>query len=106
TPLILQPRGSLVRSGQKELAKAVFQLLFGRGIIAATTVAIALSTTEMLQLERGGFPRSKVKVIPNMIALPSQGLPSNLDARRELGLPEDKLIILFMGRLHRAKGVD
>ena len=106
TPLILQPRGSLVRSRQKEMAKGIFQLLFRRGIVKATATAIALSETERLQLERCGFARAQIVVIPNMISVPAQRLPGKPEARRLMGLPEQRSVILFLGRLHPAKGVE
>ena len=106
TPLMLQPRGSLVHSEQKEFAKSLFQFLFRRGIVRATSIAIALSTTERMQLRSCGFTDSQIELIPNILSPPAQTLPTKSEARRLLRIPDRSLVVLFLGRLHPAKGVE
>ncbi len=104
-PLVLQPRGSLVRSNQKEELKGVFQFLFRRRIVEATAVAIALTPEERNQLIISGFADSDVRIVPNFVSGPGATLPSSDDARRRLGLPPDTPLVLYLGRLHPSKGL-
>lgn len=54
---------------------------------------------------KAGFPRSKLCVIPNGIDLtPVQ--PDRVRIRTELGIANDRRILLAVGRLHRQKGFD
>src|SRR2546422_4500629 len=45
-PLILQPRGSLVDSGQREFAKDIFQLLFRSQVVRDSAFAVAPTNAE------------------------------------------------------------
>src|SRR6059036_622659 len=69
-PFILQPRGSLVHSKQREHLKLVYQAFFQRRIIDSTSVAIALTPNERSQLLAEGFERSRVRTIPNFLVPP------------------------------------
>ncbi len=51
------------------------------------------------------FPSDKLCVIPNGIDPASYQHPAQQSAR-QLGLPEDRRILLYVGRLHRQKAVD
>ena len=104
-PLVLQPHGTLVNSGQKELAKTVFQLLFRRQVVAATRAIVALSDYERAQVQAAGFGTGLVRVVPNPLPTIEMSLPARAQARIALGLPLGSLIILYLGRLHPAKGL-
>src|SRR5437762_7371322 len=104
-PLILQPRGSLVQSGQREFPKRVFQLLFRAQILRSTSTAIALTEAERGQLLKNGFRESQIRVVPNIAPSLPSNMPSAVSAREALGIPDGAKAILFLGRLHPAKGV-
>ena len=105
TPLILQPRGSLVQSGQREFAKRFFQLLFRDQIVRSTATAIALTESERGQLLKNGFQEARIRVVPNMAPSLPSNLPTAASAREALRIPDGAKAILFLGRLHPAKGV-
>ena len=60
---------------------------------------------ERFSVERGGLPADRLVVIPNGVA------PARFDAaapvdRRSLGIPEDAVLALYVGRLDPQKGLD
>jgi len=67
-------------------------------------VCVSQSVADFVATE-GGFPRSKLRVIPNGIDL----TPVQTDTTRirtELGIGNQRRILLGVGRLHRQKGFD
>lgn len=54
---------------------------------------------------KGGYPRSKLRVIPNGIELSSLPIDSSFDWTT-LGIPPNRRILLCVGRLHKQKGFD
>jgi len=105
-PLVLQPHGSLVESNQRMLFKKVFQLMFRSLLIKATNTAIALSPAEEKQLRRNGFPASRVTTIPNASPIAPSEMPTADEARDALKLPRGSKIVLYLGRLHKSKGLN
>ena len=57
-------------------------------------------------VDRLGVPESKISVISSGIDTTSFHPMPKKDMRDKLGLPQDKKIILFVGRLHKLKGLD
>ena len=55
--------------------------------------------------EHWGIDGDKIDVIPHGIILP-RNKPSFIDARKKLGLPDDKKILLFFGSIRPNKGLD
>ena len=56
-------------------------------------------------VEREGFPRDKVHVIPNGIDLDLFDASRQIDPRAAYNLPADRPIVLFSGRMERRKGL-
>ena len=93
---------SLVRSRWRKMA---YRTLFERGMLERAALVVALTDVELHDLRRFGAS-APAEVIPNGVEPP----PDDLDAdafRRELALPSDALLAVFVGRLdvHR-KGLD
>ena|SRR2546426_220387 len=105
-PFVVQPRGSLSEYAIRGHAKRLFDLLFGRTIVNRTTLAIALTPTEKEEMIARGFEASKTEIVPNFVTGPSFELPSRTEAKRQFGLPPNKPVILFLGRLHATKGIE
>jgi len=58
-------------------------------------------------LVRGGFPHKKVYHITNFIDVPSEaGGADKQGLRSSLGIPQEALVVLSMGRLEEKKGLD
>ena len=70
-------------------------------VAAETCVSEAVRQWSIQQ----GLPAEKLVTIPNAVDCAAYEAPPGA-TRRELGLPPDARIILFIGRLHRQKGPD
>jgi glycosyltransferase involved in cell wall biosynthesis len=106
TPYILQARGSIPRIGKKEL-KWLYDVLFGYRLLRDASKVIALTQVETDQYRRMGIPGEKIAIIPNGIDLSEYAeLPPKGSFKEKFNIPEDRKIILYMGRIHKIKGVD
>jgi glycosyltransferase involved in cell wall biosynthesis len=84
----------------KRLFYLVIELLLGVG----TARVIAVSPEESRAAVRVGLGRSRVVTIPNGVA--PLDLAPRADARRLMGVPDDALVIGFVGRLVEQKAPD
>ncbi len=83
------------------------RLVYGAGermLAWLTDRIVAVSSAECEHIVTLGIPREKLVVIPNGVA-PATG-PTRQAARAALGLPEDALVIGFVGRLSPQKAID
>jgi glycosyltransferase involved in cell wall biosynthesis len=103
-PLSAKSRGEMRLLGawlQHSLAR------LQRAALRAADRVIAISP-EVEQLLRATVPRARIVTIPNAVdALRfSPAIPERKhELRRRLGLPHDRTLLLYIGRLSRAKGV-
>jgi glycosyltransferase involved in cell wall biosynthesis len=68
---------------------------------------IALSRFEAYQYRCMGVPEEKIAIIPNGIDLSKYAeLPPKGAFKKKFNIPEDKKIILYLGRIHKTKGID
>lgn len=105
-PYVLQARGSLPRAG-KRLAKVLFDLFYGKRILADASAVIALTKTEAAQYEESGVPKTKIRVLPNGVEIPNvsgEGSPNFY--QNKLGLRSDTNVLLLLGRISKTKGAD
>ena len=105
-PYIIQPHGSLKIITKKELKK-LYDKFFGYNILKNAFKLIALTETEAEQYIKMGMERDKVEIVPNGIN-PSEyeNLPEKGTFRRKYGIKDSEKIILYVGRLHKSKGID
>jgi glycosyltransferase involved in cell wall biosynthesis len=74
---------------------------------ALTDAVVACGNEVHASIERWRPRTLRLELIGNGIPLGPEPSPSQrAEARRRLGLPEDAVIIGYVGRLHREKGVD
>lgn len=105
-PYIVQPHGSFPRIMQKERLKRLYDLLWGDDILKHAKKIVAVSHSEEAQFRDAGIPDWKIQIIPNGINLLSVSDRTHKGEFRErLGL-QGKRIILFVGRIHKIKGID
>ena len=85
--------------------KAVYRILFERAMLERAALLVALTDVELADIRAFGATRP-CEVIPNGVERPAEDLDAEA-FRRELGLPHDALLAVFVGRLdvHR-KGLD
>jgi len=107
TPYVLQAHGSVPRIGSWRKLKWVYDAFFGYKLLRDATKVIALNNIEAEQYRRFGVSEDKIAIIPNGINLSEYAnlLPKG-SFKKKFGIPEDKKIILYLGRIHRIKGID
>ena len=106
-PYVFSPHGgydpvSLRRSRTRKVA---YRILFERRMLQRAASLVALTDAELADIRAFGATRP-CEVIPNGVEPPAEDLDAEA-FRRELGLPHDALLAVFVGRLdvHR-KGLD
>jgi len=106
-PYVLQTHGSLPRIMAGRRLKWIYDGLFGYRLLRDASKVIALSQTEAEQYMSMEVPEDKIEVIPNGIDLSEYSkLPPKGSFKKKLSLDNNEKIILFLGRIHRIKGVD
>ena len=106
-PYILQAHGSISRVGALRMFKWLYDVLFGYRLLRDASKVIGLSRFEADQYRRMGVPEEKIAIIPNGIDLSEYAdLPPKGAFKRKFGIPEEKKIILYLGRIHKIKGID
>lgn len=106
-PYVLQVHGSLPRIMDWRRLKGIYDSLFGYRLLRDASKVIALSQTEGEQYRSMQVSKDKIKIIPNGIDLSEYAdLPPKGSFKKKLSLGNNEKIILFLGRIHRIKGVD
>jgi len=108
-PYVLQAHGSLPpsRSLLKRSLSWIFDILFGYRLLRDASKVIALSRMEAEQYRGMGVPEEKIEVIPNGIDLSDfADLPPKGCFKKKFNILESKKIILYLGRIHKIKGID
>jgi glycosyltransferase involved in cell wall biosynthesis len=107
TPLVLQAHGSLPRIYSKRPLKALYDLVWGRGLLKHSTMLLALTDAESSMYQERGVPQQKVRILPTGIDLTDYTtLPPRGELRRKIDLDPDDKLILYLGRIHKSKGLD
>lgn len=105
-PYIIQPHGSVPLLGKKK-AKKVFDRLFGENILKNSARILALNEIEENLCIEMGLSKNNIRVISNGIDLSEYGsLPAKGLFKKCYNLKENDKIILYLGRIHKNKGLD
>lgn len=105
-PYVLQAHGSIPRIGKQGL-KWIYDIVFGYKLLRDAAKVIALTRVEAEQYKSMGVPEEKIAIIPNGIDLSEYAdLPPKGYFKKKFNIPEEKKIILYLGRIHRTKGID
>jgi len=105
-PYVLQAHGSLPKIGRTS-RKKVYNALFGNALLRDASKVIALGEIEADQYKSAGVPVERIAIVPNGIDLSEySNLPSKGSFKKKFGLPENKKIVLYLGRIHETKRVD
>jgi|YelNatPaOPRAMG01_1025707.scaffolds.fasta_scaffold31204_2 glycosyltransferase involved in cell wall biosynthesis len=106
-PYVLQARGSLPRIGAWRKLKWFYDVLFGYRLLRGAFRVIALTKVEAEQCKHMGVSEEKIAIIPNGIDLSEYAeLPPKGSFKKKFNIPEDRKIILYLGRIHKIKGID
>jgi phosphatidylinositol alpha-mannosyltransferase len=116
-PLILSPRIPMVASmhtgwaltnPRQSSLRRIVDFLLDLFVCKKCRRVIVLNRHTEFQLLRWGISRETIKYVPNGIDrsefIGKRNKPSSL--RRKLGIPEDAVVLLYVGRLDRGKGVE
>jgi glycosyltransferase involved in cell wall biosynthesis len=106
-PYVIQTHGSMPIVG-RYLRRYLFDILFGYKILKDSASAIALNQTEVNLYKKAGILPSKIHVIPNGIKISDYELNILDDGffSKHLNIPVKNKVILYLGRLHKSKGLD
>lgn len=105
-PYVLQTHGSIPRIGKK-FRKIIYDVIFGCRVLNSASKVIALSQAEVEQYRSMGVPEEKIAIIPNGIDLSEYAnLPPKGSFKKKFNIPENNRIILYLGRIHKTKGID
>lgn len=106
-PYIVQPHGSAVNIMGMFWFKKMFDKMWGNSLLKDSSKVIALTNREKDSLKSLGINESNIQIIPNGInLLDYKNLPEKGIFRKKYGIQPDEKIILFLGRLHKIKGID
>jgi glycosyltransferase involved in cell wall biosynthesis len=106
-PYVLQARGSLVNIITKQRLKSLFDVWRGRRLLQDATRLIAVAPLEVEQYKSFDIDARKIDIIPNGIDLKEfEKLPPRGEFREKYGLGAKHKVILFLGRIHKIKGID
>jgi len=106
-PYVLQAHGSLLRIGAWQKLKWVYDILFGYRLLRDASRVIALTQVETDQYRRMCVSEEKIAIIPNGIDLSEYAeLPPKGSFKKKFNIPENRKIILYLGRIHKTKGID
>ena len=105
-PYILHAHGTVTRIFKKRGFKLIFDSIVGRRILGDASSVVALSNLEKEQYESMHVPPNKIQLIPNGVR--ELFVPTELHRgafRKRYGITQDAIVLLFLGRLHKIKGL-
>lgn len=106
-PYILQAHGSVLPFFEKQKLKKIYDFFWGHKLLEDAITVIALTETESNQYKKMGVPKNKIQIIPNGINLiEDHELPERGLFRKKYGISNNENIILYLGRIHKIKGID
>jgi glycosyltransferase involved in cell wall biosynthesis len=106
-PYVISAHGTLPVIIERRLVKRIYDLLFGGSLKRSARRWIAVSSVEVEWFKQAGIDPKKIRLIPNGLDLEEfSRLPDRGFFRgRAGGIRKTAKLILFLGRLHRRKGI-
>ena len=106
-PYVINTHGAVLPYFQKYGLHKIFSLFFGYRILKDASKVIALTKTEVEQYKKMGVDEDKIEIVPNGIDLSEyDNLPERGEFREKYSIGDDEKIILYLGRIHKIKGLD
>jgi len=108
TPYVLLPYGTLPRAGNaKKLMKFILDQFYGHRTLRDASAVLAQTGHEMQEARKFGARDSNTRLVPLHIDMSEfERLPPKGSFRRKIGIGSNEKAILFLGRLHKYKGLD
>jgi len=111
-PYVVQPHGSTPYIGKLPLVmlKRIYDILWGNKIMKNAAKIIALNLSELkkiiVQFKNNNIS-NKIVIIPNGIDLSEYNeLPPKRSFKKKYNIPEEKKILLYLGRIDKTKGIN
>ena len=106
-PYVLQAHGSVLPFFQKQILKKLYDRMWGYETLRNASKVIAVTPVEAEQYNKMGIDEDKIEIVPNGIdLLEYNNLPRRGEFRERYSLRDDEKIVLYLGRLHKIKGID
>lgn len=106
-PYVLKAGGSLPRMHRMHRIKKIFDILIGYRLLYDAEKTIARNKREAEQYKIMGVHEGKIEVIPAGIDVSKyENLPKRGEFRRKYSIRDDEKVILYLGRIHKIKGID
>jgi glycosyltransferase involved in cell wall biosynthesis len=106
-PYVLQAHGSLTTYFQKGMFKKAFDVIWGRNILHNAARVIAVTDIEAEQYHSLGVNQNKIEIVPHGIDLAEfDNQATKGEFRKKYKINPDKNIVLYLGRIHKMKGLD
>lgn len=107
-PYVILPYGTLPRgTGFKRILKWIMDAIFGYRMLRDASGVFAQTEHEIQESKKYGAKDGLVKLVPLNIDLSEfENLPPRGKLRRRIGVKDQEKVILFLGRLHKYKGLD
>ncbi|MGL4669464.1 MAG: glycosyltransferase [Methanobacteriaceae archaeon] len=106
-PYVVQSHGSVLPFFQKESLKKVFDKVWGYNILKDADKLFAASDVEAKQYIKMGARRNQIEIVPMGVNLDEYSeLPVKCNFRKKYNISGSDKVILFLGRLHKIKGLD
>lgn len=109
-PCVFQPHASYLSSSPdslyEKIARFLLDKLISDRILENASRIIALSQSEANEYRNIGVPEERIEIVPNGIDVSDFGtLPPTGSFKKRFNMPENKRMILYLGRIHRTKGI-
>ena len=106
-PYVVQAHGSVLPFFQKEGLKNIFDKTFGFDILHNASKVFALTQVEKEQYLKMGVKEENIEIVPLGINIEEySNLPKKGLFREKFNINDSDKLILFVGRIHKIKGLD
>ena len=104
-PYVVEPIGMFVPIVRNLWLKRMYHRLWGQEMLTGAEVIIATAEQERDELTGGGIASEKILLRRNGVEVPEE-LPERGLFRRQLKIPENARLVLFLGRMSQKKSPD
>lgn len=106
-PYVLTSHGSLTVFNENNLLNKLYCKIWGFKILQNASRVSAFTNDEFEQYKKLGILENKIHIIPNGIYLSEYAnLPKKGNFRNKHSIKEDDPVVLYLGRIHKSKGLN
>lgn len=106
-PYIIQAHGLVPSLMKKSILKRCYNFVWGNEMLIRAAKSIAITRTEIDEYLEMGLNSTDISLIPNGLNLNDYNdMPNKGEFRKIHKISNNEKIILYLGRLHKIKGID